>query len=111
MDPNNKTRLPVFADVDLQFPGHEYISARARDISDKGMFVETAGTRLPPHAMVNVRVWNQARRSCFHVMCIIMRRTCHGVGVMFLRGTEKAEQELRAWRAGFAHASRSTTPA
>lgn len=109
MDRQNLLQLPVFADVDLQFPGYDYITARARDIGDKGMFVETAGARLPPHAMVNVRVWNHARRSSFHVMCIIMRRKCHGIRVMFLRGTEKAEEELQAWRNGFRQAACSRT--
>jgi hypothetical protein len=96
MDNRSNARQPISADVELHFPGHDCVYAKARDISGKGMFVETKGVRLPPHAMVKIRVWTKARRSSFHILGIIVRRTGFGVGVMCLHGAESAEQQLQA---------------
>jgi hypothetical protein len=108
MDNRPDVGLPECAEVDLQFPGHDCIYARTRDVSDTGMFVETEAARLPPHAMVKVRVWTKPRRSSFSLMGIITRRTARGVDVMYLCGTEAANEKLRAWASGVQRVDRSS---
>ncbi len=98
MDNRSSVRLPVHTDVDIQFPGHGFLAARTRDISHKGMFVDTGGIYLPPHALVNVRVWTEYRHQAtyFQMLGVVAHRTRRGVGLMYVHGLEKAYRQLQA---------------
>jgi len=99
MDNQSSACLASCADVDLQFPGHDFIAARARDINPSGMFVETNSEALPPHAMVKIRVWTETRlrATCIDVLGVIAYRTGEGIGVRCVHGLEKAHEQLQAF--------------
>lgn len=97
MNHRSSIRVPVRTDVDIQFPGREFVAATTRDLSHKGMFIETGGLFLPPHAMVQIRLWtdNTSCPACFQILGVVARRTKRGFGLMFVHGLEKAQHHLQ----------------
>lgn len=97
-----RLRLPVHTKVEIQFPGSEFITCWSRDMSIKGMFVDTEDMLLPHHALIRVRlcqrIGKQARYAV--MLAVVVRRTKQGIGLMYVHGVTKARKAIHAMMYG-----------
>lgn len=87
MDSRKSSRKPLRQYVNLESARIGPVSARSRDVSLGGMFVETGALMLPPNADVAVsfNLRHSGGQEAFHFLATVVRRVPEGAGLMFLQ--------------------------
>lgn len=85
MEQRSNVRLPVSIHVILYHKGLQVINCKTRDISRKGMFIETGPVIYPRNAQVEVefRVQEDGVNNRYRLPGKVVRFSRTGLGVMF----------------------------
>ena len=97
MEHRLSTRKPLGIDIVLYYNGLGMVRCRSTDISADGLHIETAATRLPLHAPVEVAI---ALREEDHIVlnllpAMVARVTESGLGLMFRESNQKIYECLQ----------------
>ena len=87
MELRRSARKPLRQQVGLEASRGTSLSARTRDLSLGGLFVESGALVLPPNTPVTVsfNIDCDGEEHTFHLNATVVRRAPGGMGLMFLQ--------------------------
>ena len=81
IDHRYRTRRASDIEVQIQYRNRRFRSARGRNLSDQGMYLEVSNLTLPTGTLVVLEVRDMGRE--WRIPAIVVHQDKHGIGVMF----------------------------